>query len=35
MWVLADESNLAAKEVYAGSGGIRQTVQGMFQWGDT
>jgi len=35
MWVLTDESNLAAKKVYAGSGGIRQTVQVMFQWGDT
>jgi ribosomal protein S18 acetylase RimI-like enzyme len=35
MWVLTDESNVAAKNVYSGTGGIRKADQVMFQWGDT
>jgi ribosomal-protein-alanine N-acetyltransferase len=35
MWVLTDETNAAAKTVYAATGGVRQAEQVMFQWGDT
>jgi len=35
MWVLTDESNAAAKQVYAGAGGTRGDDQVMFEWGET
>jgi [ribosomal protein S18]-alanine N-acetyltransferase len=35
MWVLTDESNLAANRVYMGCGGRRERDQVMFQWGET
>jgi ribosomal protein S18 acetylase RimI-like enzyme len=34
MWVLTDESNAAAKRVYAATGGVRQGDQVMFGWGE-
>ena len=35
MWVLTDDGNTAAKKVYAATGGIRQSDQVMFLWGET
>lgn len=35
MWVLTDESNAAATNVYVDTGGIRQADQVMFQWGES
>jgi [ribosomal protein S18]-alanine N-acetyltransferase len=35
MWVLTDESNVAATSVYAGAGGSRRGHPLMFQWGDS
>jgi ribosomal protein S18 acetylase RimI-like enzyme len=32
MWVLTDESNVAAHKVYAGAGGVRGESQLMFEW---
>jgi len=34
MWVLTDESNAAAKKVYAAAGGSREPDQVMFGWGE-
>jgi ribosomal-protein-alanine N-acetyltransferase len=35
MWVLTDESNVAAQRVYTGAGGVREDVQVMFAWGES
>jgi ribosomal protein S18 acetylase RimI-like enzyme len=34
MWVLTDQSNVAAQRVYAGAGGVRGGEQLMFEWGE-
>jgi [ribosomal protein S18]-alanine N-acetyltransferase len=35
MWVLTDDGNVAANEVYAAAGAIRVGAEVMYQWGDS
>lgn len=35
MWVLTDQSNVAALRVYAGAGGVQDGEHLMFEWGES